>query len=34
VQALRNYWIAYYHLRRATLYDFSSKQELADERSR
>jgi outer membrane protein TolC len=34
VQALRNYWIAYYHLRRATLYDFAAKQELADERLR
>ncbi|HEY2163948.1 MAG TPA: TolC family protein [Gemmatimonadaceae bacterium] len=34
VQALRNYWLAYYHLRRATLYDFATKQELADERSR
>ena len=34
VQALRNYWIAYYHLRRATLYDFATKQELADERAR
>ena len=30
VQALRNYWTAYYHLRRVTLYDFSTKQELAD----
>ena len=34
VEALRNYWIAYYHLRRATLYDFVTKQQLADERSR
>jgi outer membrane protein TolC len=34
IQALRNYWIAYYHLRRATLYDFATKQELADERSK
>lgn len=34
VQALRNYWIAYYHLRRTTLYDFVTKQQLADERSR
>jgi len=34
VLALRNYWIAYYHLRRATLYDFATKQELADERAR
>ena len=30
VQALRNYWTAYYHLRRVTLYDFATKQELAD----
>jgi len=34
VQALRNYWIAYYHLRRATLYDFATKQELAEQRIR
>jgi outer membrane protein TolC len=34
VLALRNYWIAYYHLRRATLYDFATKLELADERIR
>ena len=34
VQALRNYWIAYYHLRRSTLYDFVTKAELADERAR
>jgi outer membrane protein TolC len=34
IQALRNYWIAYYHLRRATLYDFANKQELAEERVR
>ena len=34
IQALRNYWIAYYHLRRATLYDFATKQELADQRTR
>ena len=34
VEALRNYWIAYYHLRRATLYDFVTKQQLADERGR
>jgi len=32
VQALRNYWTAYYHLRRVTLYDFVTKQEMADER--
>ena len=30
VQALRNYWTAYYHLRRVTLYDFVTKQEMAD----
>lgn len=30
VQALRSYWTAYYHLRRVTLYDFVTKQELAD----
>ncbi|MES2178176.1 MAG: TolC family protein [Gemmatimonadota bacterium] len=30
VQALRNYWTAYYHLRRVTLYDFAKKQEMAD----
>jgi len=30
VQALRNYWTAYYHLRRVTLYDFAAKQEMAD----
>jgi outer membrane protein TolC len=34
VEALRSYWIAYYHLRRATLYDFSAKQELVDARGR
>ncbi|HET7374160.1 MAG TPA: TolC family protein [Gemmatimonadaceae bacterium] len=34
VQALRNYWTAYYHLRRVTLYDFSAKQELADVKER
>jgi outer membrane protein TolC len=28
VQALRNYWTAYYHLRRVTLYDFETKQEM------
>lgn len=31
VQALRNYWTAYYHLRRVTLYDFATKQELMDQ---
>jgi outer membrane protein len=30
VQALRNYWTAYYHLRRVTLYDFAKKQEMSD----
>ena len=30
VQALRNYWASYYHLRRVTLYDFVKKQEMAD----
>jgi outer membrane protein TolC len=30
VQALRGYWMAYYHLRRVTLYDFAKKQEMAD----
>lgn len=34
VQALRNYWTAYYHLRRVTLYDFATKQELADVKDR
>ncbi len=34
VQSLRGYWTAYYHLRRATLYDFATKKELADERER
>lgn len=34
VEALRNYWIAYYHLRRVTLYDFATKHELAEERER
>jgi outer membrane protein TolC len=34
VEALRNYWITYYHLRRSTLYDFVTKAELADERAR
>ena len=32
VQALRNYWITYYHLRRVTLYDFERNQELLDDR--
>ena len=31
VQALRNYWTAYYHLRRVTLYDFAKRQEMADQ---
>ncbi len=30
VQALRNYWTSYYHLRRVTLFDFTTKQELAN----
>ena len=30
VRALRQYWTAYYHLRRVTLYDFAKKQEMAD----
>ena len=30
VQSLRTYWTAYYHLRRVTLYDFATKQALAD----
>lgn len=30
VQALRNYWTSYYHLRRVTLYDFERKEEMAD----
>jgi outer membrane protein TolC len=34
VQALRNYWTAYYHLRRVTLYDFSAKSELSDVREK
>ena len=34
VQALRGYWTAYYHLRRVTLYDFATKQELVDQRDR
>jgi outer membrane protein TolC len=31
VQALRNYWTSYYHLRRVTLYDFEKKREMSDE---
>lgn len=34
VQALRSYWTSYYHLRRVTLYDFETKQPLADDRDR
>ncbi|HEY4304846.1 MAG TPA: TolC family protein [Gemmatimonadaceae bacterium] len=34
VQALRTYWTAYYHLRRATLYDFATKSALVDDRER
>jgi outer membrane protein TolC len=34
VQALRNYWQSYYHLRRVTLYDFATKTALADDRAR
>ena len=34
VQALRNYWTAYYHLRRVTLYDFTTRQEMADVKER
>jgi len=34
VQALRAYWTAYYHLRRVTLYDFATKQEMAEQRER
>jgi outer membrane protein TolC len=30
VQALRNYWTSYYHLRRVTLYDFEARRELSD----
>jgi outer membrane protein TolC len=30
VQALRNYWTSYYHLRRVTLYDFETKQEMGE----
>ena len=32
VQALRTYWTSYYHLRRVTLYDFTTKSALADDR--
>jgi outer membrane protein TolC len=32
VQALRNYWITYYHLRRVTLYDFEKGVPLTDDR--
>ena len=32
VQALRNYWITYYHLRRVTLYDFEKGEPLIDDR--
>jgi outer membrane protein TolC len=32
VQALRTYWMSYYHLRRVTLYDFAEKRELVDDR--
>lgn len=32
VQALRNYWITYYHLRKVTLYDFERSAPLADGR--
>jgi outer membrane protein TolC len=32
VQALRNYWTAYYHLRRVALYDFAARQTLSDGR--
>jgi len=32
VQALRGYWAAFYHLRRVTLYDFATKQEMSDAR--
>ena len=30
VQALRNYWTSYYHLRRVTLYDFERNEEMSD----
>jgi outer membrane protein TolC len=32
VQALRNYWITYYHLRRVTLYDFERNTPLVNDR--
>jgi outer membrane protein TolC len=32
VQALRNYWITYYHLRKVTLYDFERNAPLIDDR--
>jgi outer membrane protein TolC len=32
VQALRNYWITYYHLRKVTLYDFEKGTPLIDDR--
>ena len=32
VQALRNYWMSFYLLRRLTLYDFAKKVELTDDR--
>lgn len=34
VRALRTYWTAYYHLRRVTLYDFTTKSALADDRQK
>jgi outer membrane protein TolC len=34
VQALRSYWTAYYHLRRVTLYDFSTRSELSELREK
>jgi outer membrane protein TolC len=34
VQSLRTYWTAYYHLRRVTLYDFATKQEMSEVRDR
>jgi hypothetical protein len=30
VQALRNYWTSYFHLRRVMLFDFEKQQERAD----
>jgi outer membrane protein TolC len=30
VQALRNYWTTYYHLRRVTLYDFAKREPMSD----